>query len=465
LKAINEDELAHFRHELQTELAENGEDVNSVTDEEVKELFLMMKDEYKDVMSISPEDLAAALGVDDLSELDASSFEEYDEESDEETSTAESSFNTDPRSSNFQQLIEDIQDEWRAGGAELDEDNDIGSRIPTNAFAASHRELQPTQNLASSGRARHTATFDDLDLAALGIHAHEAQEANAHEVQEANQANQAGFVGDVFISDSVEQFDDVSSAEVRQTTVDDELDELRQLLPGFSDRRLRKIQKVFQRTLGDPSLLDLVPLVRERMPDYITSTWLKQASALTARYVVHKASEEGLVDVHMLNGVLEIEASSGSLDRALEFYQSEFDRQQIDRNEYSHRLILQMLVENGRFSRALALKESLVERGSPPDILSYGSMVDFCGRRRQLGSALLLLKECVHVHGAPPGEASLTALRQICRSSAQLTKDLELIVGPDPTEWLRHGEAHLKREMSKRGQRDVQLARNRLVHL
>jgi hypothetical protein len=464
LEAINEDEFARFRHELQTELAENGEDVNSVTEEEVRELFLMMKDEYKDVMSISPEDLAAALGVDDLSELDASAFEEYDEESDEETTTAESSVNSDPRSSNIQQLIEDIQDEWRAGGAELDEDSalDIGSRIPTNALTAAHRELQATQTLPSRGRARHTATFDDLDLAALGIHAHVAQEANAHEVQE---ANQAGFVGDVFISDSVEQFDDVSTAEVRQTTVDDELDELRQFLPGFSDRRLRKIQKVFQRTLGDPSLLDLVPLVRERMPDYITSTWLKQASALTARYVVQKASDEGLVDVHMLNGVLEIEASSGSLDRALEFYQSEFDRQQIDRNEYSHRLILQMLVENGRFSRALALKEALVERGSPPDILSYGSMVDFCGRRRQLGSALLLLKECVHVHGAPPGEASLTALRQMCRSSAQLTKDLELIVGPDPTEWLRHGEAHLKREMSKRGRRDVLLARNRLVHL
>lgn len=274
------------------------------------------------------------------------------------------------------------------------------------------------------------------------------------------------FVGDVFISDSVEAFDDVSSTEVRQEkTVDAELDELRRFLPTFSERRIRKIRNVFRRALGDPSLLDLVPLVRERMPDYITSTWLKQASALTARYVVNKASEEGLVDVHMLNGVLEIEALSGSLDRALEFYESEFDRQEIDRNEYSHRLILQMLVENGRFSRALALKDTLVGQGSPPDILSYGSLVDYCGRRRQLGSAMLLIKECVHVHGAPPGEASLTALRQACRGSAQLTKDLESIVGPDPTEWLRHGEAHLKREMSKRGRRDVQLARNRLVHL
>jgi hypothetical protein len=457
LEAIDENELALFRQELQTELAENGEDVNSVTEEEVKELFLMMQDEYKDVMSISPEDLAAALGVDDLSELDASSFDDYDEEGDEETSMTENSLKSDSGSSDFQQLMEDKKDEWRAGGAELDEDNtlDFGSGIPPNTYTSSHREQLPTQTLSASGRAKQTMTFDDRDLAALGINAHETPE-----------ANQVGFVGDVFISDSVEQFDNVSRAEVRPgTTVDAELEDLRQFSPGFSDSRLRKIQKVFQRSLGDPSLLDLVPLVRERMPDYITSTWLKQASALTARYVVRKASEEGLVDVHMLNGVLEIEASSGSLDRALEFYQSEFDRQEIEQNEYSHRLILQMLVENGRFSRALALKDSLVERGNPPDILSYGSMVAYCGRRRQLGSAMLLLKECVHVHGAPPGEASLTGLRQLCRSSAQMTYELELIVGPDPTEWLRHGEAHLKREMSKRGRRDVQLARNRLVHL
>ena len=36
--------------------------------------------------------------------------------------------------------------------------------------------------------------------------------------------------------------------------------------------------------------------------------------------------------------------------------------------------------------------------------------------------------------------------------------------GEDPTEWLRHGEANLKREMSKRERRDVLLARNRVLH-
>jgi hypothetical protein len=124
-----------------------------------------------------------------------------------------------------------------------------------------------------------------------------------------------------------------------------------------------------------------------------------------------------------------------------------------------------MLVENGRFSRALAFKESLVERGQPPDLLSYGSLVDHCGRHQQFGSAMLLLKECLSVHGAPPGEASVTALRRQCRADGQLTRELEAMIGPDPSEWLRHGEAHLKREMSKKGRRDVQLARNRLVHL
>jgi hypothetical protein len=38
-------------------------------------------------------------------------------------------------------------------------------------------------------------------------------------------------------------------------------------------------------------------------------------------------------------------------------------------------------------------------------------------------------------------------------------------MGEDPVEWLRHGEAKLKREHSKRGRRDVQLPRNVLLQL
>jgi hypothetical protein len=245
-----------------------------------------------------------------------------------------------------------------------------------------------------------------------------------------------------------------------------QLDYLREALPAFPDNRLVKIQKTFNKSLGDPSLLELTSIVRERMPDYITSTWLKQMGSLTARYVMHAASQDGLVDVHMLNGVLELDTSSGSLDRALEFHQTQFTSQGLTPNGYSDRLVLQMFVKNNRLQRALAFKLSVEEAGRTLDLQSYGSLIDFCGRHNQLGSGLLLLKECLSVHKAAPGEACLSQIRVLCRQADLMEKvGLTDLIGQDPAEWLRHGEANLKREYSKKGRRDVQISRNALLQL
>lgn len=248
--------------------------------------------------------------------------------------------------------------------------------------------------------------------------------------------------------------------------VDEELVQLRQMLPAFSDKRLQKIQKAFHGSLNDPSLLDLALVVRESMPDYITNTWLKQMSLLTAKYVVAKAAQDGLVDIHVLNNVLELEAAVGSLDRALEFHQTEYKKYQLAPNGFSDRLVLQMFLEHNRFQRALAFKEKVEEASRSLDIPSYGSLVDYCARHNQLGSAVILLKECIDLHGSPPPEASLSKLRILCRQH-DLVDELRLtkLIGKDPTEWLRHGEAHLKREMSKSGRRGVRLARDILVQV
>jgi hypothetical protein len=148
----------------------------------------------------------------------------------------------------------------------------------------------------------------------------------------------------------------------------------------------------------------------------------------------------------------------------LEFFETEYSRNGLVPNEYSNRLLLQMFLNNNRFSRALAFKHQLKESGSELDIISYGSLVEYCGRHGQIGSAMLLLKECLAVHGAAPGEAYVSRLRALCRKGS-LDKELTAMIGPDPVEWLRHGEAKLKREYTKKGRRDVQLARSRLVHL
>lgn len=252
------------------------------------------------------------------------------------------------------------------------------------------------------------------------------------------------------------------SFEILDEEVDPELEELRAALPAFSDRRLRRVQRAFAKNLGTPSLLDLVKICRETMPDYVTNTWLKHMSILTGRYVMKQAIREGLVDIHMLNGVLQLETSLGRLDQALEFHQTEFGKHGLKATSYSDRLVLQMFLNNKRLTRALKFKESVERDGRILDLQSYGSLVDYCAKRGEIGSAMLLLHECLDKHkGGHPGQAHLAQLRIVYRKASDLDeKDLEALIGPDPIQWLKYGEAHLKREMSKKGRRNVQLAQN-----
>ena len=123
-----------------------------------------------------------------------------------------------------------------------------------------------------------------------------------------------------------------------------------------------------------------------------------------------------------------------------------------------------MLLRNRRVSRALSFKEKLEASGRKLDIASYGSLVDHFGRHRQLGSALLLLRECAMIYGAPPGENSLANVRLLCRQhDVEDHARLDQIIGKDPIGWLKHGEKYFKRDMTKKGRRQVNLANNRLL--
>lgn len=128
---------------------------------------------------------------------------------------------------------------------------------------------------------------------------------------------------------------------------------------------------------------------------------------------------------------------------------------------YSDRLVLQMLVGNDRLTRALLFKQSVEEQGRNLDLASYGSLIQYYSRRDQLGTALLFLKECLQQHDAPPSEAYLTNVRLLCKRNS--VTGLNSMIGDDPIEWLKYGEAHLKREVSKRGRRNINFAKNRLL--
>eukprot|EP00536_Pseudo-nitzschia_multiseries_P007081 jgi/Psemu1/239925/estExt_Genewise1.C_1600036 len=242
------------------------------------------------------------------------------------------------------------------------------------------------------------------------------------------------------------------------------IEDLRSILPGMPLGRVRKILDAYEQTLGHPSMLSLIPIVRETMPDYLSSGWLKRSNKRNADFALQKAADDGIVDSSLLNSMLEVKTYSGSLNDALEYHENQFAKYKLSPSPYSDRLLVQMLVANKRLTRALELKEQIEEDGRNLDLASYGSLVQFYSRHQQLGSALLLLKECIAKHGTAPSEAYVSDLRTLCkRKDVEDAVGLVGMIGRDPKEWLRHGEKHLKREKSKKGRRNVQLAQNRLL--
>jgi len=259
------------------------------------------------------------------------------------------------------------------------------------------------------------------------------------------------------------------SAELKQPLSlieDNKLIELREMLPGMPDHRLVKVYDAFKETFGNPSMLRIVPLLRENMPRVITNTWLKKKNLKDANFVMAHAENEGCVNIDILDAMMLVLAKSGSLDKVLEFHEVEYKKRGLKPTEYSDRLAFQMLLENNRLTRSLQFKNRVELSGRKLDLLAYGSLIEYYGNHRQLGSAIMTLKECISIHRSPPGEKCLSSIRLMCRKEG-LEDDIGLnnLIGKDPTKWIRHGERNLKREYSKKGRKQVDLPRNRLLQL
>lgn len=472
--AENEKAFAVFYADLRKESLES--DQEDVTEEEARELFDMMKDEYNEMIVMTPEEL----GMENHPEVVEQRKRRGTNADHDETSASNVERRNDTGSSHSfndqvstPDMTAQLPFEKSKSVARNDENSaDIGSveTISSIMPQPSDTATEKFWNETNFGTTTQTITLDPLyDNQSYFEESEKLESSKELTIAgESNDANYSPAMSDVpenslDDADSEEAFKMFNTEDVEE---DYRLVRLRELLPNFSDRRLIKIIHCYQRSLGDPSILELVPIVRENMPDYITSTWLKKMATMTASFAIQKAAENQLVNTEILNSVLELHASSGSLDRAIDFHQTEFAAHDLEPTEYSDRLVVQMLLRNNRFNRALDFKQMVEKSGRSLDIKSYGSLVEFCARRKQLGSAMLLLKECLSIHGSPPSEASLSNLRLLCRQ-ARIEDEigLESMIGKDPVEWLRHGERELKREYSKKGRRNVQLGRNAMVRL
>jgi pentatricopeptide repeat protein len=109
----------------------------------------------------------------------------------------------------------------------------------------------------------------------------------------------------------------------------EKLKDLQEALPGMPISRLKRVMKTFNSTLGYPSLISLVPILRESMPDHLTIGWLKKMSRKTAEFAFQKAEEDDLVNTALLNSMLQVKTQSGSLDGAMKFHSEQFRKHKV----------------------------------------------------------------------------------------------------------------------------------------
>ena len=93
---------------------------------------------------------------------------------------------------------------------------------------------------------------------------------------------------------------------------------------GLPPSRVKKIRQVFKSNLAEPSLVELVPLVRETLPEYSSMSLLKRKNVLDARIAISNADEHELVDSHVLHSMLQVEARAGNIDKAIAFHDEQF---------------------------------------------------------------------------------------------------------------------------------------------
>lgn len=420
---------------------------------------------------VDEEDLATIDDIENYSNDEESDDSLFDDDSDDDLFDDEDYI----ESEDFEEFMSEFENEARSKS----EDLVINEDEVHEQLAKLQEEFSEFENGNSNGD--EIISDDEIQelLATMQTDLEDDSKTKTSSDVDLNEQN----LGLTAAKDLIHQTDEILSTEEENTILSDDpnsilngalagldaiqiakVEDLQNVLPGMPLQRVMKILNAYDETLGHPSMLTLVPILRETMPDYLTSGWLKRSNKNNADFALQKASEDGIVDPPLLNSMLEVKANAGSINEAIQYHEEQYTKHQLAPSPYSDRLILQMLVANKRLTRALEFKEKIEEDGRHLDIASYGSLVQYYSRHKQLGSALLILKECMAIHGATPSEAYISDLRSLCRQKeVEDIVDLVGLVGKDPNEWLRHGQKNLKRESTKKGRRNVQQAQNRLL--
>jgi len=201
-------------------------------------------------------------------------------------------------------------------------DDDVGFKSESFGRAVQNDEIKPQTQMAptsnETGKMNQTIYADDyLEWAST----QKAESSNNIEAESKEPSDAVAQVDPPAMGMSFQK-EILSPAEKEALHIT----ELQQLLPGLPRKRIEKISDEFSRVLGYPSILRLALVLRENMPDDLSPQWLVKKNLANARHIMAEAEKEGLVDIHLLNGMLQVEANSGRIEPAYRFHSTEFEK-------------------------------------------------------------------------------------------------------------------------------------------
>lgn len=292
---MDEKDFQTFFSHLKQEVKDSGEDMD-VGEAEARDLFAMMKSEFSDL------ELQNTLGSAESSHASTQA------EGDDDTIPTLARGRSAPKKG-FGDIMDEVKEDW---GDDLDAD-----------------EWSDEESSATAEARKTSSERSEMNTRVMESEMDEVQDDSMLPMQ------------------SMESYLQATEQEALPDTLEDdfELEELKQLLPGMPVGRLRKVQQAYLENLTDPSFLTLVPILRERMPvstavfhrnvwpmgmmltnrifvqDWLTTNSIRKMNMSNAQFVMEKAKEADLIDTPMLNGMLQVYTSVGSIDNALELYQ------------------------------------------------------------------------------------------------------------------------------------------------
>ena len=252
LSEEDEAEFSIFFTQLKEEVAESGEDMD-VDEAEARELFAMMKSEF------SEDELKETFESDDGSDLGT----DEDPVPEEDLALPTLARGRSRVKKEVEDIVDDLEGEWVEDEFDEEQMDPTNPDFPSAAQSKSYdnddndkllQSASVTENVLRAfpddeGR-QHSQMFDPGQVATMLKEREDVAEQNYHLVEHRG-------------GSSLQHVNDSLPDELSE---DIELQELRQLLPGLPVSRLMKVQQAYQESLSDPSMLTLVPILRERMP-------------------------------------------------------------------------------------------------------------------------------------------------------------------------------------------------------